>query len=138
MRRLGSLFNDEPELRPILSKVSMLTHLQQHFARAVPPYLAESSQVTALLSGILHVCAANNTVAAKLRQLAPSVATSLKNSGCEVSGIQVRVQVTYPVPPRKHAPRILSAEARRALSEFSATLEDSNLKQSLTKMLKKP
>ncbi len=123
----------DPELRSLLNTYQALTELQQQFQRVVPAYFAEACQVTGLRNGTLSVAAANGTVAAKLRQLAPEIVTRLQDRGCEVSGIRVRVQVTYTVPKPKRAPRILSPKARDRLHELSEHLPDSPLKQALEK-----
>jgi hypothetical protein len=132
-QRFRSLLSGNPELRPLLSKAQALAALQRHFTSVAPPYLAQACQVTGLQSGTLAVAAANATVAAKLRQLAPELVVLLQNRGCEVSGIRVKVQVAVAPPPRKGS-RQLSRTARDALDGFSAGLEDSPLKQALKKL----
>ena len=136
MQQLNALLNSNSELRPLLSKAQTLSQLQQQFNNVAPAYIAEVSQVTGLLYGLLRISIANNTVAAKLRQLAPELTIALKNNGCEVSGIQVKVQVAYAPPVAQHTPRVLSSKARQALNTLSETLEDSILKQSLQRMAK--
>jgi hypothetical protein len=126
----------DPILRSLLNTYQALTGLQQQFCSAVPAYLADSCQVTGLRNGTLSVAASNGTVAAKLRQLAPQIVTQLQDRGCEVSGIRVRVQVSYAVLPPKRTPRILSAKARGRLHELSEHLPDSPLKQALEKFSK--
>ena len=87
--------------------------------------------------GTLTVAAANTTVAAKLRQLAPELVVLLQNRGCEVSGIRVKVQVGYvPAQPRQQ-PRELSRTARSALNDFSDSLNESPLKQALQRISRK-
>lgn len=88
--------------------------------------------------GILSIATSNATVAAKLRQLAPELVVLLQNKGCEVSGIRVKVQVTYAPAPPKHAPRELSKTARNALEQLGDTLNDSPLKHVLERMSGKP
>lgn len=132
-QRFRSLLSVTPELRPLLSRAQILTALQRQFASVAPPYLAQSCQVTGLQGGILAIAAANSTVAAKLRQLAPELVVLMQNRGGEVSGIRVKVQVTAPPPPRK-GPHRLSSTARNALDGLSAGLEDSPLKRALKKL----
>jgi len=59
----------------------------------------------------------------------------LQNRGCEVSGIRIKVQVSFnrsqPAPP----PRKLGKTARDALNELSQTLGDSPLKLALKKII---
>ncbi len=133
-QRFKSLTGGSPELRPLISKAQVLSDLHRHFSSVAPSYLAQSSMVSGLQFGTLTVVAANATVAAKLRQLAPELVVLLQNRGCEVSGIRVKVQVSFvPIPP-KNAPRQLSKTARNALDDLSASLEESPLKQALKKL----
>ena len=136
-QRLKTLLSGNNDLRPLLNKAQALSALQQHFASVAPPYLAQSSMVLGLQFGTLSIAVANATVAAKLRQLAPELVVLLQNRGCEVSGIRVKVQVTYTRAPPKHVPRILTKTAQNALNELSQKLDDSPLKHALEKMARK-
>lgn len=137
-QRFGSLLSGSNELRPLISRAQALTVLQRHFASVAPAYLAQSSTVSGLQFGTLTVVVANATVAAKLRQLAPELVVLLQNRGCEVSGIRVKVQVAAPPAAPRNTPRQLSRTARDALDGFSASLEESPLKQALKKITGKP
>lgn len=133
-QRFKSLLSGDSELRPLLAKAQALAALQRHFAGVAPPNLAQSSQVLGLQAGILSIAVANATIAAKLRQLVPELVVMLQNSGCEVSGIRVKVQVSFSVSPPEPKPRKLGKAARDALNELSQTLGDSPLKLALKKM----
>lgn len=89
-----------------------------------------------LKNGTLNVAASNGTIAAKLRQLAPEITLKLQEEGCEVSGIRVKVQVSYAAPVRKRIPRLLSKTARDSLHELSERMENSPLKNALEKFSK--
>lgn len=135
--QLKSLLIGNQELRPLLTKAHELIVLQQHFISVAPPYLAQSSQVLGLHLGTLSIAVANATIAAKLRQLAPELATLLQGRGCEISGIRIKVQVSYIRSQPKMAPRKLGKTAQNALNELSHSLpDDSMLKLSLEKMIK--
>lgn len=137
-QRFKSLLSGNQELRPLLAKAQALSSLQRHFIGAAPPHLAQSSQVLGLQLGTLSIAVANAAIAAKLRQLAPELVVMLQNRGCEVSGIRVKVQVSYTRSPPKHAPRKLGETAQSALNELSQSLSDSPLKHALEKMARKP
>jgi hypothetical protein len=134
-QRFKSLLCGDQEARRLLAKAQALTALHSHFICVAPPYLAQSSQVLGLKSGTLSIAVANATIAAKLRQLAPELTVLLQNRGCEVSGIRVKVQVSFEVSPPVSAPRKLESGARNVLNEFSQTLNDSPLKRALKKMI---
>ncbi len=120
----------------MLAQVQVLSSLQAHFAAVAPPNLAQSVQVLNLQAGTLSIAAANAAIASKLRQIAPELAAQLQNRGCEVSGIRVRVQVSYDRLQPKPAPHKLGKTAQNALRDLSASLNDSPLKAALDRMIK--
>jgi len=135
--QLISLLSGNQELRPLLNKTHEINELQHHFICIAPPYLAQSSQVLGLRLGTLSIAVANSTVAAKLRQLAPELATLLQGRGCEISGICVKVQVNYNHSQPRQSPRTLGKTAQNALNDLSQNLPvDSTLKRALEKMIK--
>ena len=133
-QRFKSLFSGDQELRPLLAKAQALSALHRHFISVAPPYLAQTSQILGLQSGTLSVAVANAAIAAKLRQLAPELVVMLQNRGCEVSGIRVKVQVSFQRSQPAAIPRKLGKTAKDALNELSQTLDDSPLKLALKKM----
>lgn len=135
-QRFGTLLGTAPELRPLVSQARDLSALQRHLAAVIPTYLAQGCTVQKLLFGTLTIGAANGTVAAKLRQLAPELVVLLQKRGCEVGTIRIKVQVSVPPPPRP-APRPLSGKARTELDRLSGTLADSPLRQALEKLAKR-
>ena len=135
--QLKSLLSSNQELRPLLAKAHELKVLQSHFIGVAPQYLAQSCQVLSLQLGTLNIAVTNATMAAKLRQLAPELATLLQGRGCEISGIRVKVQVAYNRSQAKTTPRKLGKVAQNALNELSQSLQgDSRLKLALEKMIK--
>lgn len=138
-QHLKTLLNGNQELRPLLAKAQALSALQRHFISVAPPHLAQSGQVQVLglQLGTLSIAVANATAAAKLRQLAPELVVLMQNRGCEVSGIRVKVQVSFDRLQPKPAPHKLSKTAQNALNELSQSLNDSPLKLALEKMIHK-
>ena len=59
----------------------------------------------------------------------------LRNRGCEVSRIHVKVQVSFNHSPPASTPRRLGKTARDALNDLSHALSDSPLKLALKKMI---
>lgn len=136
-QHLKTLLNNNLELHPLLDNIQALTALQRHFDSVAPPQLAKSSQVLGLQFGTLSISVANSAIAAKLRQLVPELVTMLKNRGCQVSGIRVKVQVSFDASRPKPAPRKIGKAAQKALNELSASLGDSPLRLALEKMARK-
>jgi len=120
-------------------KAQTLAALQSHFIAAAQPHIALSAQVQVLglQSGTLSIAVSNATIAAKLRQLAPELAAKLQNRGCEVSGIRVKVQVSFEPVHRKPSPRQLGKTAQHALKDLSLNLDRSPLKNALERMAQK-
>ena len=134
MQQFKSLIVNDQELQPLLTKAQTLTALKNHLIGVAPPNLVQSVQVLSLQLGTLSIAAANATVAAKLRQLAPELIDKLQNRGCEVSGIRVKVQVSFDSMQPKPVPRKLGKTAQDALNKLGLSLDDSPLKQAIEKM----
>lgn len=137
-QHLKSLLSGNSELRPLLAKSQALSALQRHFISIAPPDLAQASQaqVLSLQLGTLSIAVSNAAIAAKLRQMAPQLVSAMQNRGCEVSGIRIKVQVSFDRLQPKPAPHKLSPSAQKALIELSCNLNDSPLKSALEKMAK--
>lgn len=133
---LKTLLNANSEFKAILQKAQTLNALQAQFATATPPYLAQCSQVTGLQFGTLSIATSNATAAAKLKQLAPEIVNQLKNQGAEVSGLRIKVQVSYLVPVVATPPRHLSPTAQHAIQQLEDRLSDTPLKAALHKFIR--
>lgn len=138
-KHLKKILSENQELLNLLSKANTLSALQRHFISVAPPHLIQPGQlqILSLRLGTLSIAVANATVAAKLRQLAPELVVLLQDRGCEVSGIRVKVQVSYDRLQPKPTPHRLSKNAQNSLNEFSVNLEDSLLKTALEKLAKR-
>ncbi|MGC2164958.1 MAG: DciA family protein [Gallionella sp.] len=137
-QRLNSLLDTAPELTPLLDKARSLSALQAHVIEITPLNLVQSAkiQVLGLKLGTLSIAVANAAIAAKMRQLAPELVVKLQNKGCEVSGIRVKVQVSYDQRQIKPIPRKICKIAQNALKDLSFNLESSPLKSALDRLSK--
>jgi len=133
-KRLNSYFDASQELRRLSHKAGQLLALQRLYERLAPPSLTRASRVFAMEQQILFLSADNGAVAAKLRQLAPELAGLFQNAGCEVTRIQVRVQVAIPSVRSISAPIGLSDAGRKRLVELAGELPDSPLKNALRRL----
>lgn len=136
-QRLGSYFGGSLELRQLSARAGKLLALQRLYEQVAPPSLGRSSRVLQLEQKTLLLAADNSAIAAKLRQLVPTLIQQLRDKGCEVTGIQVRVQVIVPTAKRRRTPAILGPKGRQQLTELSEELADSPLKRALQRLLKK-
>lgn len=134
-RRLTDYLDGSPELRGYRTQAHLLLSLQQAFARVCPADLARSSRVGIFRDGILSVWVDHGAVAAKLRQLIPSLMLGLRNQGVEVKGISVTVQVAWDDPPPLALERPpLSERALSALRQLEERLPDSPLKRAVASL----
>lgn len=136
-KRLNSYFSVSLELRQLSLKAAQLVALQRHYELIAPPSLVRASHVLQLERQTLTLAADNSAAAAKLRQFAPELAHLFQGAGCEVTGIQVRVQVTRPTVMRTPTPSLLSATGRQRLADLAGKLPDSPLKSALQRLARK-
>ena len=131
-RTFASLLNANSELRPLLSKARTLSTLEQHFSAIAPAFLAAATRVSDLGEGRLTLIAQSPAVAAKLRQMAPDLVQSLRQRGCAVEELKIRVEIS----PRASSPqpRVLGPHALDALQTLENDLEESPLKQALLRL----
>ncbi len=111
--------------------------LQREYEQIAPASLIRYSHVLQLERQVLTLAANNGAIAAKLRQLAPQLTHALQNRGCEVTGIQVRVQVTHTARERTPKRPAVSAAGRKRLIELAVELPDSPLKYALQRLAQK-
>ncbi len=135
--RLNAFLASNQELRQLSSKARQLAALQRNYALIVPPSLQASSRVLQLRQQLVVIGADNGAVASKLRQMTTEIISLFQARGCEVTGIQIRVQVGSPRLPAKTTPRKLGQDARNALEELGEKLDDSPLKSALRRLAKR-
>lgn len=136
-QRLNSFFAGSPELRELTHRAGRLAALQSAYRKAAPPTLARASRVIGFEQHTLTVGADNTAIAAKLRQLAPQLLQQLQGDGMEVTGIRIKVQVSYPAPAPARKGPALRETGRRHLSELAATMDDSPLKRALLRLIRR-
>jgi hypothetical protein len=134
---LNSYFDASPELRQLSGKAAQLLTLQRHYEQVAPASLKPCSRVLQLERQTLTLAANNSAIATKLRQLAPELTLLFQNRGCEITGIQVRVQVTLPAAEHTPIPATVSATGRKRLIELAMELPDSPLKCALQRLANK-
>lgn len=134
--RLNTYLASDRELRILTSKARQLALLQRHYQSIVPANLYSSSKLLQLNHQMLVIAAFNGSIAAKLRQMTEELISLFQARGCEVTGIQIRVQVASPPPVYRPVPRNLSKAAHDALVKLDENLPDSPLKTALERLMK--
>ena len=110
-----------------------LTHLYQDIA---PAHLGQASHLANYKSGIVVIHAVNAAVAAKLRQLAPTLAAGFSKRGTECNGVQVKVQARETgTQSSTSTPKPLSSRTSRELEGLRDSLPSSPLRAALESLL---
>ena len=135
--RLNAYLASNQELRQLSRKALQLMTLQRNYESIIPPTLAHSSQVLRLHQQTLVIAANNGAVAAKLRQMTGELISLFQARGCEVTGIQIKVQVTSPPRTEPPHPRKLGKAAKDALNKLDENLADSPLKTALRRLVRR-
>lgn len=135
--RLNAYLVATPDLRQLAQHANKLAALQRLYQRFTPASLARASRVMQLDGRTLILAADNGAVASKLRQISDELISSFISGGCEVTGIQIRVQVRVLPQITTSPPRLLGQEGKKALEELAIELEDSPLKDVLNRLAQK-
>lgn len=135
--RLNAFLDSNQDLRQLSLRAKQIAALQQHYQLIVPHPLLQASRVIQLHGQTLILSADNGAVAAKLRQISAKLISLFRTRGCEVTGIQIRVQVRVNTTPATPAPRILGNSGRKELENLALNLQDSPLKTALRRLAKR-
>jgi hypothetical protein len=84
---------------PSLARLTSLARRSQDWLLRIAPLLPAALR-TGVQAGPIDeqqwcLLAANNAVAAKLRQLSPALTAHLRAQGCEVNAIRIKVQIRH-------------------------------------------
>ncbi len=110
-----------------------LTHLYQEIA---PTHLGQASRLANYKSGIIVIHAVSGAVAAKLRQMAPTLAKGFSKRGVECNGVQVKVQACkINTQSRASTQKPLSSRTSTTLEGLRDSLPDSPLRAALEALL---
>ena len=132
-----SFLNAAPNLQALLQQAQKLRVLQKAWDEVVPKPLATASSVGAVRQQTLIVFASNGAVAAKLRQLAPSLLEKIQKRGTEVTAIRVDVQVEVLPLDKKPKDLMVSHNALNSLEKLEQSLDDSPLKNALHALIRR-
>lgn len=138
VRKLQSFLTSTTSLAALAERVAHVSELQRWWERLAPAPLAQMCRVSGMQDRILVLYANNGAIAAKARQLAPTVLEKFQKRGVEVTAILVRVQADFR-PPRERPPKTLrlGAAGAASLRQLAVQLEESPLKRALEVMLER-
>lgn len=138
-RSLEDCLKADGGLARLAGHAARLLRLQRVFESAVPRPMARSARVANLKLGKLIIHADNGGVAAKLRQITPTLVDVFHNEAVEVTGIEVKVQPRHDKRAESagisHGP--LGDHAKQGLTSLAERLPaDSPLRDALQRLVK--
>ena len=101
----------------VLAHARLLMKLTNLYQEIAPTHLGQASHLANYKSGIIVIHAVSGAVAAKLRQLAPTLADGFSKQGVECNGVQIKVQA------RKTTAQSTTSTAKPLTRRTSHTLE---------------
>ena len=134
--KIDFYLNSSDRLRSLSQEAQRIAELNRVLLNIAPPELTQACCVKELRDGTLTLLAENAAIAAKLKQLAARLLASYQKQRSEITSIRIEVQVSEAasVPAAKREPKRLSIETIKNLEHLAEQLEDSPLKQALTRM----
>ena len=120
----------------VLAHARLLIKLANLYQKIAPAHLSQASTLANYKSGIIVIHATNGAVAAKLRQLAPSLSDGFSKGGIECNGVQVKVQAPeINTQSMTSTQKPLSIKTEQGLCELRDQLPQSPLRSALEKLL---
>ena len=138
-RTIGDLLVATEELKTLTARTRRLRELQKLYFRSAPRELAGSSRVKSYKAGVLCVTADNGVVAAKLKQLAPSVLAGIRRSDADVAAIRIEVRVSGIRSSHEGArpQKVLPAQAVKAFQALAGRIRGEPLKLALANLIRR-
>jgi len=136
MRQLNSLLN-QPELNALNARNLEAQAAQKIWVTIAPDNLAKFSHASSIKNKQFNLFADNNAVAAKIKLFIPSLLIKLENQGCEVTSIQVKVQVKSSPKVKAKTIKKLSPHAADELNQLSKKLSGTPLGEALARLATK-
>jgi hypothetical protein len=122
----------------VLAHARELLRLSRLYQEIAPAYLAGASRLVNYKSETVIIHAANGATAAKLRQLASTLAAGFSRRGVACSGVEVKVraaELPARAPDPSHKP--LSEETFQTLGHLRDALPDSELRQAVDTLIQR-
>lgn len=139
------LLGKTPEYTHLFKLAQKLREDQSTFLKLIPAQLTQHCSLGQIKDGKLTIVTGNGAVAAKLKQISPSLLLKLQKLGWEITAIQIMVQAdsistnTKITTNHKHARKKLklSQTGKTCLNQLAATLADSELKNTIRSFVEK-
>ena len=136
-RTLDDYLNADAAMARLAAHAEHLLKLQQLFQEAVPATLAQSCRIANTKLGVIVIHAENGAIAAKLRQIEPSLRDAFHSRGVQVTEIRIKVQpldsALRNTPPVQAA--ILGDASRASIARLADNLPDGPLRDALGRFI---
>jgi len=120
----------------VLAHARLLMKLAHLYTELAPTHLGQASCVANYRSGTIIIHATNGAVAAKLRQMAPTLANEFAKRGAQCSEVQIKVQAReIQSQSRTSTQKPLSVRTSRELGCLAGSLPASPLRSALESLL---
>jgi hypothetical protein len=136
MQQFNALLK-QPELIALNAHTKDAQVAQKIWGLIAPDNLAKFSHASSIKNKQLNLYAHNNAVAAKIKLLIPSLLIQLEKQGCEVTSIQVKVQVKSSPQAKSKAIKKLSSKAGNELNQLAEKLSGTALGDALSRLATK-
>ena len=136
MQRFNALLG-QPELTALNARNKETQIAQKIWEAIVPDNMAQFSHASSIKNKQITVFANNNTVAAKIKLLIPSLLIKLEKQGCEVTSISVKVQVKSTPLAKQKIIKVLSPVAASKLQQLAQKLAGTTLGDALARLATK-
>jgi hypothetical protein len=120
----------------VLAHAKLLVKLARIYQELAPTHLGQSSKLANYKSGTIVIHAVSGAVAAKLRQMAPTLAAGFSKRGVECNDVQVKVQAReFGTQSRTSTLKPLTSASSHSLESLRDTLPSSPLRDALNTLL---
>lgn len=134
--KASSFLSLPSHLQSLAEVAKHLLELQQAYLGLAPKNLAKYSRVGKMERGVLVLYADNGAIAAKLRQILPTLLSKFQRSVTQISSIRVEVQARSPFTEARPQPnKRISGQGLDSLKSLQTRLEEGSLKQALEKLI---
>lgn len=135
-RQAHAFLAENDKLRQLSTQVQALLALQRIWETVAPANLAGVTHIGKSDAGEITIYCDNGAVAAKLRQLLPTLSEALRGKGVLTANLQVKVRAqALPVKMRAAQKREISQTGLENIARLSEQLEEGKLKSALGHLL---
>jgi hypothetical protein len=134
-RTLDDFLNADEAMARLADHARRLLKLQSLFEEVVPAMLARTCRIANFKSGVIFIHAENGAVAAKLRQITPSLNDDFRTRGVQVTEIRIKVQPLDGAPQHKSLPQpaVIGEAGRASIARLADSLPEGPLRESLVR-----